>query len=362
MNGMTRRSHRGFTLIEACIWLAVSVIVVPVVVNLLYQVVRLTRRDFTMQMEVRETAGSLTWILRDLRSSSHFMVGNMLLNGGFEEAASPSQPRYWPADLNPPAWAQLYFGTNNNAVKSGFSGVGMKVPAAGQATYDSSHFMTLTPGAAYMITGHMKQTHPDNVGRVALIDQSSNVVASSQSTQGGSWHSFAFRYPAAGLYTDGMVSGNKVKIRLSVTGAVGGTHDQWAYFDDIACTPMHAVLLSTNPAQVNIQNTVTDPHDPAESTGFRFARWESDALELYRYRAAKGATGAYLVREKWNRGASEWMTSGPPKIGTGVDVFMLSYYQDSVLTGAGKNKPVSIYYAFDPAEPLNKTVAKPLSP
>ncbi|OVE76072.1 hypothetical protein BVX98_06620, partial [bacterium F11] len=284
----------------------------------------------------------------------------------FELKASDDQPQYWANSASGVGSDFNYeFGYTTSTVFSGFQGIALKAGVGNTAHYESGYFMKLSSGAAFMITGKIARPDANNNGTIRL-ESNAFVTLGSITTTKNNWDKLKFRYPASGFY-DGTLPQNEVKIILSAQNTFGTP--EWVYFDEIALTPIHAVITSTNsPSGVNINNTTSDPPDNVmECSGYRFSRWENETIRFGRYRIGQWEKDKYVIREMWDPMSSSWYQEPDRPVGLGIASLKFSYDIDSDLPNNGKDIPLSFYWAFregltEKKSKETKTMVLPMGP
>ena len=318
----------GFTLTETLITLAIFSIVSMSIVNYLTKSNQVITQAFESQEALSKKLNAMYWITSDFRSATRTSLGSSLLNGGFELAYDNMTPLYWPTINN----CNYLYDNSTNTVRSGLLSISIYDSSGTTTTYDSNPFL-LEDNIAYMITGWVR-CNGNATSKISLVDNIGieHGFAVLVST---CWTQVMFRFPASGNYTTGLLNADMAKISLSVQANPG-----IGYFDNIACTPINSVLISTTTAEINVNNTPSNNADPNDPVGFRFYKRTQGDLELYRYRIEFDPN--YLVREKFNRNTNQWETSGPDRIAQGIEILKFSYDENDNLPSQGKNAPLSV--------------------
>src|SRR4051812_6422578 len=76
--------------------MGLSAILLPVMILMLKQALKLSWQQIKVQpVNASAQVGSLSWLLKDFRSSSATELGSLLLNGSFETPLTSASPKYW---------------------------------------------------------------------------------------------------------------------------------------------------------------------------------------------------------------------------------------------------------------------------
>lgn len=351
---------KGITAIELLLWTAVFIILVPMIVTLFDLILKLTSKSYALENSMIVEFTGEGQVLKDFRSGSRAELGNLLLNGGFELKESDTQPKHWHAAATGNGSYDYVQSSDPQLTKNGFYSLSLVSNDGTQITYRSSDTFTMTPNAAYMLSGSIHETESTTHGTIELVKQSDGTILASGTSGGANWSDVSVRYPSAGLLATPTVA----YIRLSWDA--GGVATQNVYFDDVSIAPIHAVLLSqTDP--VNVTNTVSDVTDPADSAGYRMYRWENNVLTLYRYRVEMEKGLNVAVREYYDYGAGRWKLGSNGKSIQGLQKFIITYDENSNLPPNGKDTPVKLYFEYiDPSSDTGvgekHYTVKPLAP
>lgn len=362
-----KRHVMGFTLPELAIGVLVAGIVIPVVLGILFQVVRLSVKGFAIFMLQDNKILSSDFILKDLRSASRNSVASTLMNGGFEDADG-TNPAYWAAAVGGTGEYTHEDSESNQIVYNGYRSLSLRSQDANSVTYDSTHTIVLNQGGAYWITARIRSSDSNTSGKVALWDTDGNELASF-STTNTNWHQAGFRYPTTfpDTYSGGLTN-DQVFVRLTVTPPDLAGTGQWVYFDDVAVTQIHSVIYDQLSTNINIENDKIDTVNPeaAESTGFKFIRWDGPDPNLYRYRVDIKSFGRYFKRERYDADSDSWVSDGGHRLSNSVQNITITYDETGAIPSSGKKDVVNILVTqTNPADGTDESftiTAYPLAP
>ncbi len=339
------KNNTGVTLVELCMWVAISSIIAAVVVSYIKQSQNMTRKASTAQETISQKIATLQVVLQDLRCSNRTSLGSLVLNGDFERAANISQPSYWASSVGgngaPPRYENS---STTGTVYSGYRSVSLQSTDGTTITYDSLKDIKLSTGVAYMLTARVRSS--DGVSRygLQLMDSSLSDLFPATVQYGSSttWITLSQRYPLSGTYVAGTTLNNLVKVRLLATYSNG-----LVYFDNISFCPIKSVLISTNSAEMTGTNAVTSSSDPAYPAGFKFVRYSNGVPDLYRYRIGSDAWGEpTLLREYFNESTQVWEDQTISQLTKGLCVFKIMYDNNNQMPSTAKDTALTLIYGF----------------